>query len=368
MSIQQLRPVFVMAGGTGGHVFPALAVANILRDKGEQVVWLGTHAGLESSVVPKAGFTMEWISISGLRGEGIMPLLKAPLKLINACIQAWKIFRLHRPKAVLGMGGFVSGPGGLVAWLLRVPLFIHEQNSIIGLTNRMLSRLAQKNYVAFPSAAEQLKHHRHVEYVGNPVRIELIDLPPPADRFASRQSDKLNLLVIGGSLGAASLNRVIPQAIALLGEDSKLEVKHQCGQKHLKTCKNEYQTNQVQAEVLAFIDDMKAVYLWADLVICRAGALTIAELAAVGLAAILVPYPYAVDDHQFYNALYLQQSAAARLIRDDELNAQSLADLLQHFQLQRAELLTMAENARVLAKKDAAQIVANGILAGAISD
>jgi UDP-N-acetylglucosamine--N-acetylmuramyl-(pentapeptide) pyrophosphoryl-undecaprenol N-acetylglucosamine transferase len=360
------QPILVMAGGTGGHVFPALAVAENLRNQGEIIVWLGTRAGIESTVVPAANFSIEWLSVQGIRGSSGLSLLLAPFIIMRACWQALNVIRRVRPKAVLGMGGFASGPGGLMAWVMKIPLFLHEQNSVIGLTNRLLYRLATRNYFGFPEAAVNIPRS---EVIGNPVRADLIDLPLPEARLRGRQqqsvNNKMNLLVIGGSLGAANLNRKLPEAIALLDPANRPQVKHQCGNKHNQTCTQNYRSNQVDAEILPFIDDMRAAYAWADLVVCRSGALTIAELAAVGIASILVPYPYAVDNHQFHNACFLRSVNAARIVNDEELTAESLASLLAYFESNRDELITMSVNARQQAKVDAAQILAQGILTGA---
>ena len=355
------KPIMVMAGGTGGHVFPALAVAEVLRKQGETIIWLGTRAGIESTLVPAANFSIEWLNVQGLRGSGGVSLLLAPFKIVRACWQALTILRRVRPKAVLGMGGFASGPGGLMAWVLNTPLYIHEQNSVIGLTNRLLYRLATRNYFGFAEAAVNIPRS---EVIGNPVREDLVDLPLPEVRLRGRVGENLNLLIIGGSLGAASLNRILPETLALLEPANRPQVKHQCGKKHSQSCEQNYRDNKIDAEVLTFIDDMRAAYEWADLVVCRAGALTIAELSAVGIASILIPYPYAVDNHQFHNACSLQTANAARIINEDELNAKLLAALLTHFQNNRNELIDMSVNARQQAKIDAAEILAQGILAG----
>jgi UDP-N-acetylglucosamine--N-acetylmuramyl-(pentapeptide) pyrophosphoryl-undecaprenol N-acetylglucosamine transferase len=358
------KPIVVMAGGTGGHVFPALAVAEYLRSKGETIVWFGTRAGIEARVVPAANFAIEWLSVKGLRGKGLGAMALAPFRLARACWQALITLRRLRPKAVLGMGGFVSGPGGLMAWILNIPLFLHEQNSVIGLTNRLLSRLAKQSYFAFPDAARQIPGS---ECIGNPVRAELAQLDSPEIRLADREHRSMQLLVIGGSLGATALNRILPEAVALLDNSERPVVKHQCGNSHLETCVQQYQNARVEAEVFGFIEDMGEVYEWADLVVCRAGALTITELTAVGLASILVPYPYAVDNHQFYNASYLQRHDAARILVEENLNAETLALQLRYFQKNRSELVSMSVNARSLSQIDATRILAQGILAGAKS-
>lgn len=362
MTVVTKKPILVMAGGTGGHVFPALAVAEHLRDQGETIVWLGTRAGIEATVVPAANFAIEWLSVQGLRGSSAVSLVLAPFKVARACWHAMLILRRLRPKAVLGMGGFASGPGGLMAWVLNMPLFLHEQNSVMGLTNRLLYRLARRNYFGFAKAANNIPRS---EVIGNPVRADLIDLELPETRLAARKNKNLNLLVIGGSLGAASLNRKLPEAIALLNVENRPQVKHQCGRKHSETCEKNYWDNSVDAEVLPFIDDMRAAYEWADLVVCRSGALTIAELAAVGIASILIPYPYAADNHQFHNACFLQSKNAARVINEDDLNSDSLASILTHFQNNRDELIAMSVNARAQASIDATEKLAQGILTGA---
>ncbi len=353
------KPIVIMAGGTGGHVFPALAVAEYLRRDGESVVWLGTRAGIESRVVPAANFAIEWLSVQGLRGKGKVALLLAPFRLVQACWQAYRALLRLRPGAVLGMGGFVAGPGGLMAWVLRIPLIIHEQNSVIGLTNKLLSRIASKAYFAFPAAAARIPGG---ECIGNPVRESLLKLDAPKPRLSQRTGDAINLLVIGGSLGAASLNRVLPQAIAKIDEASRPHIKHQCGKRHLQSCKQNYAEAAVAAEIVDFIEDMAAVYAWADIVICRAGALTISELTAVGIGSILIPYPHAVDNHQFYNACFLAENDAASIVPDEDLNADGLAEMIKAFQSDRNRLISMAVKARELARIDATERLAKGIL------
>jgi len=362
MSREMQKPIMVMAGGTGGHVFPALAVAECLRERGESIVWLGTRAGIEARVVPAADFAIEWLSVQGLRGKGMLSLLLAPLRLLRACWQALGILRRTRPKAVLGMGGFVSGPGGLMAWLLDIPLFVHEQNSIIGLTNRILGRLAVRSYFAFPEAAARMPRG---ECIGNPLRADFADLDDPVQRLEARLDAKLQLLVIGGSLGAAALNRIVPAALACLDREQRPVIRHQCGERHLGDCEQSYRDARIEAEVVQFIEDMHEAYAWADLVICRAGALTIAELAAVGAASILVPFPHAVDDHQYHNARFLEQRQAAQIMLEADLNAEKLALKIQFFQQNRAALVDMARRARECFQANAAERLADGILAGA---
>jgi len=364
MSQKARKPIVVMAGGTGGHVFPALAVAENLRLKGETIVWFGTRTGIEAQVVPAADFTIEWISIQGLRGKGLVTLLVAPFRLIRACWQAFFTLIRLRPKAVLGMGGFVSGPGGLMAWVLNIPLFLHEQNSVLGLTNRLLGRFAKNNYFAFPDASQLMPRS---ECIGNPVRNDLIDMPKPEIRLAGRESNPLNLLVIGGSLGAASLNRLVPEAVSRLDVAERPVIKHQCGNAHVPLCEQQYRSANVQAEVFGFIENMREVYEWADLAICRAGALTITELTAVGMASILIPFPFAVDNHQYQNARFLEQHQAARILLEDDLDGVTLALQLRYFQQNRDTLLEMSIKARSQSKTLATEQLAQGILAGASS-
>jgi UDP-N-acetylglucosamine--N-acetylmuramyl-(pentapeptide) pyrophosphoryl-undecaprenol N-acetylglucosamine transferase len=356
------QPILVMAGGTGGHVFPALAVAENLRARGEQIVWLGTRAGIEARVVPAANIAIEWLNVQGLRGKSLATLLLAPFRILRACWQALRILRRTRPKAVLGMGGFVSGPGGLMAWLLRIPLFLHEQNAIVGLTNRILGRFATRSYVAFPQATRTLAG---AECIGNPVRSGFTRLAPPAERLQARIESPMQLLVIGGSLGAAALNRVVPQALACLEREQRPRVWHQCGERHLDDCRERYAQARVDAEIVSFIDDMPAAFGWADLVVCRAGALTITELCATGLASLLIPFPHAVDNHQYHNALFLQQQDAAQLLAEDELSPESLALKIRFFQQNRARLVEMAQNARARFQADAAERLATDIIAEA---
>ncbi len=361
MSPSTQKPILVMAGGTGGHVFPALAVAENLRRRGEKVVWLGTRAGIEARVVPAADFAIEWLNVQGLRGKGAAALLLAPFRLLRACWQALGILRRNRPKAVLGLGGFAAGPGGLMAWVLRIPLFVHEQNAVVGLTNRILGRVATRSYYAFPAAGDVLPRG---ECIGNPVRAELLDTPPPEGRLRSRIDAPLQLLVIGGSLGAATLNRVVPAAVACIDRVKRPLIRHQCGEKHLADCRQHYAAAGIEAEIVTFIDDMREAYLWADLVVCRAGALTIAELTAVGVAALLVPFPYAVDNHQWHNARYLESHGAAQIMLESKLSVESLALKLQFFQQNREALLQMAGQARALSHPDATDRLAAGVLAG----
>jgi len=348
-------PVLIAAGGTGGHVYPALAVAEELRSRDVPVVWLGTRTGLEARVVPAAGIDIEWVNVVGLRGKSLLHTLVAPLRLLHSLTQAWRIFRRWRPRAVLGMGGFVAGPGGLMALLFRLPLIIHEQNSVAGLTNRLLSRFADKVFTAFPNV---FKMAIGAVRIGNPVRREVEDLAVPMERIQGEQTCRL--LVVGGSLGARKLNETVPDAVARTG--LTMQIRHQTGSAEQVTTQARYTQHQTQAEVVAFIDDMAEAYGWADIMICRAGAMTVSELSAAGLASILVPYPYAVDDHQRGNALWLVQAGAALMIADDELDAQLLADKLEALCRDRQSLLDMAINARALHEPGAAERVADALL------
>jgi UDP-N-acetylglucosamine--N-acetylmuramyl-(pentapeptide) pyrophosphoryl-undecaprenol N-acetylglucosamine transferase len=350
-----VRPVLIMAGGTGGHVFPALAVADELRLRGVPVVWLGTKAGIESRLVPQAGYPIEWMSITGLRGKNVITLLLAPVRLLMACWQALRVLSRSKPCAVLGMGGFASGPGGLMAWLIRKPLLVHEQNAIPGLTNKVLSRLATVVLQAFPGV------FKDAVTTGNPVRQSICDLVKPEQRLQNRRGN-LRLLVIGGSLGAVKLNEIMPQALSQIARSQRPEVIHQTGMKNIESAKNLYKEAGVDARVEAFIDDMPSVYEWADLVICRSGAMTVFELAAAGVASILVPYPHAVDDHQTHNAKYLEAAGAAIIRQQDELTPEWVAEEINDFSANREKLLHMAIAARRLAIPGSAKAIADACL------
>jgi len=354
-----------MAGGTGGHVYPALAVARALQANSREIVWLGTHRGLESRVVPEAGIDMEWISVKGLRRKGVLALIIAPLQLGWALLQSLAVIIRRRPAAVLGMGGFVSGPGGVAAWLTRRPLVIHEQNAAAGMTNRLLARLARVVLQAFPGS---FNSDVSAETVGNPVREDIAAIASPAARYGERHGP-LRLLVLGGSQGALALNRVVPAALAMLDVNARPLVRHQCGERTMQAAKEAYEQNKVDVELLPFIEDMAAVYSWADLVICRAGALTVAELCAAGLPALFVPYPAAVDDHQTANAGPMAAAGAATIIQETDLTPELLADLLREWLQSRVSLLQKAEKARALAQPDALQRITDMCLeqAGAIA-
>jgi len=346
---QTNRPILVMAGGTGGHVYPALAVARALKAREQNIVWLGTHRGLEARVVPAAGIDIEWINVKGLRRKGVVALLVAPLQLAWALLQAIAVILRRRPAAVLGMGGFVSGPGGLAAWLTRRPLVIHEQNAAAGLTNRLLARLARVVLQAFPGS---FNSSIDVETVGNPVREDIAAVAEPVVRYDERQG-RLRLLVLGGSQGALALNQTVPAAIVLLPEDERPLVRHQCGDRTFGIAHTAYAEHDVDVELIPFIDDMAAAYAWADLVVCRSGALTVAELCAVGLPALFVPYPAAVDDHQTANARPMADAGAAVIVDESMLTAEVLAGQLHEWLSSRADLQAKAELARGLAKPNA---------------
>ena len=349
-----MKRVMIMAGGTGGHVMPALAVAECLRAHDVEVLWIGTADGLEAKVVPRAGFELRFIHIKGLRKSGLLRGLTMPFMLGWAMLQALWIMLRRRPDSVLGMGGFVSGPGGLVAALLRRPLVVHEQNAVAGLTNRHLARFAGRVLSGFPTA----RGIPEVTWVGNPVRREIADLPPPEQRLSGR-SGPLRLLVVGGSLGASVFNEHLPELLGRgAASNPPLEVWHQCGLAGAGAIGERYLAAGIGCEVHGFIDNMARAYAWCDLVICRAGAMTIAEVCAAGVAAILVPYPHAVSDHQTANAIYLHSHAAARLVSQQEFILGAWLRWLDEFQRQRGGLIAIAQAARGLARPQAALGVA----------
>jgi len=349
--------VLIMAGGTGGHVFPALAVADELKSRGVGIVWLGTRRGIEAEVVPRAGYDIAYISVTGLRGKGLLGWLLAPAKLLYALSQGVSVMRKIKPSAVLGMGGFVTGPGGLAAWLLRRPLLIHEQNAIAGLTNRLLTPLAKVVMEAFPKA---LGVSRAI-HTGNPVRasigVEQNEELSVETKQQGRVGAGLHMLVVGGSLGATALNEVVPQALSLLASEKRPSVWHQTGKRHIEMAQAHYKKQALSARVEPFIDDMAAAYEWADLVLCRAGALTVSELAIAGVASILVPYPYAVDDHQTANAKFLVDAGAAVLVQQSELTAETLAKLLQD--MDSKKINEMGVLAKKMAMPNATNMVAD---------
>lgn len=342
--------VLIMAGGTGGHVFPALACAREFQARGYSVHWLGTPRGIENELVPQAGLPLHLIQVSGLRGKGLLSLLKAPLQLLRALFQARRVLRELQPVCVLGMGGYVTGPGGLAARLAGVPLIIHEQNAVAGTANRSLRPFASRVCEAFPDTFGASAKRRTT---GNPVREELF-LETPREPLGKRRT---RLLILGGSLGAEPLNKLLPEALALLPAELRPEVFHQTGKQHAEITGERYQTVGVQAEVAPFIQDMAGAYGWADLVVCRAGALTISELAAAGLPSLLLPLPHAIDDHQTRNADYLAKEGAAVLLPQRSTDAATLAAQLTEVLMQPERLNEMARTARRLAKPDATRSV-----------
>ena len=346
-------PVLIMAGGTGGHIFPGLAVAQSLRDRDVPVAWLGATGAMETRLVPAAGIELHTLDIGGLRGKSRMTRLAAPLRLVRALIAALRLVGRLKPRAVIGFGGFASGPGGVAAVLRRVPLIVHEQNRVAGFTNRQLARFARRVLGGFPDALPG------VEWVGNPVRDEIATLPAPAERFAARAGSMPRVLVLGGSLGAKALNDTMPAAIASMPQHARPLVRHQCGRHQEHDTQARYREFEIEAVVEPFIADMAEAYAWADLVICRAGALTLAELAAAGVPSVLVPYPHAVDDHQTRNAEFLVNQGAAETIAQSSLDAQALADRMKALLGDRDRLLAMADAARTCARPNAARIVAD---------
>jgi len=350
----QVKHVLIAAGGTGGHVYPALAVADYLREQDVKVTWVGTEKGLEHRIVPAANIPLEIISISGLRGKGLLNLLFVPLKLIVAVVQVIKIFIRIKPDAVLGMGGFVSGPCGLAAFILRKPLYLHEQNAIPGLTNKVLSYVATTAMQAFPNS---LKTTKNIIVTGNPIRKAISEIAEPDARMSGHK-DNIRLLIVGGSLGAQALNENVPKVLSQIDKELQPTVWHQTGKNKLKTTIENYKKANIEAKVTEFIEDMSEAYEWADLVICRAGALTISELANAGVAAVLVPYPYAVDDHQTANAQYLTNVDAAILVQQEQLISKLKDVMTELLQAGRAKLVDMAKAARKLSKPDATKAVA----------
>ncbi len=351
-----LHPVMILAGGTGGHIFPGLAVAHALRAHGAEVLWLGAEGGMETRLVPQHGIAIDTIAVRGVRGKGLLTLLAAPFKLLSAVNAARQTLRERQPRAVISFGGYAAGPGGLAARLAGIPLIVHEQNRAPGLTNRVLAKFAKRVLSGFPGsfavAGEQV--------VGNPVRAEIAAIAPPAERFAGR-SGSVCMLVLGGSQGARALNAVLPKALRALDAEN-LEVRHQCGEKLLETAQQAYAEAGVSASVEPFIADMAAAYAWADLVVCRAGALTLAELCAAGLGGVLVPFPAAVDDHQTRNAEFLVEHGAAVLVPEGEGFESRMVDALRPLLADAGKRRALADAARKLARPDAAADIADIVL------
>lgn len=344
--MNNLKRVYIMAGGTGGHVFPALATAKALIEQGVQVKWLGTPQGIESDIVPRNHISLFTVAVAGVRGQGIKRLLTAPLKVGAAILAIWKEFRSFKPQVVLGLGGFVTGPGGVAAKLAGVPLIIHEQNAIPGFTNKMLARLSVAVYQAFPTA---FQNSAHTFTIGNPIRREICEILPPSQRFPAR-TGPIKILVLGGSQGAKAINELMPEVLARLDINDRPQVIHQAGKNLIQATQEKYSTLKVAATVTPFLHDMAAAYADADFVVCRSGALTVSELAAVGVGSLLIPFPFAVDDHQTKNAEFLANHGAAVLIQQHDLSVEKLAELLTQLCNDKARLLSMANAARELAQ------------------
>ena len=342
------KTALIMAGGTGGHIFPGLAVAEALREAGWQVHWLGAPGGMEAQLVPPRGFAFEAVQFGGVRGKGLKTLALLPFKLLRAFWQSLLVVRRVNPDVVVGLGGYITFPGGLMASLLGKPLVLHEQNSVAGLANKVLARLADRVFTAFPDVLRQ------AQWVGNPLRTAFTAQPQPAERFAGR-SGPLRVLVVGGSLGAKALNDTVPQALALIPEGERPQVTHQSGAKQIDALRASYAAAGVQATLTPFIDDTATAFAEADLVIARAGASTVTEIAAVGAAALFVPFPFAVDDHQTTNARFLVEQFGGWLLSQAELSAEDLAQRLR--ELSREELLACAQNAYQQRKTNATREV-----------
>jgi UDP-N-acetylglucosamine--N-acetylmuramyl-(pentapeptide) pyrophosphoryl-undecaprenol N-acetylglucosamine transferase len=344
------RTIMIMAGGTGGHIYPGLAVADVLHAQGWKVIWLGVPGSMEADLVPKAGYEMAWVNFSGVRGKGLLRKLALPFNLLRAFGQCLSAMLRHRPDVVLGMGGYVTVPGGLMASLLLRPLVIHEQNSVAGMSNKLLAKFADRVLSGFPDVLPK------AEWIGNPLRDSIAKLPYPGERYAARTSHHLNVLVMGGSLGAQVLNSCMPQALAMMPADARPHVIHQSGRQHFEATQTAYRETRVEADVRPFLDNMAECYSWADLVICRAGALTVSELAAAGVASVLVPYPFAVDDHQTANAAFLVEHGAAVLMPQDKMTPLAMSQLLA--EMTRERVRDMAIAARGVAHPAAAERVA----------
>lgn len=348
------KTLMIMAGGTGGHVFPALAVADYLLERQENVVWLGSAGGMEEGIIGKTSIPFYGISVQGFRGKGLIKQLLAPFKMCSALLQAISIMRKVKPDAVLGMGGFASGPGGLASRLLGIPLLIHEQNSVAGMTNKILAKFAKTVMTAFPKAFDDSVP---VKLLGNPLRAGITQLFYQRSK-AGNEQDRVHLLILGGSLGAQSLNEVVPEAVNMMDEGLRPAIWHQTGKAKDAGVIAAYAAHGIDAKVTEFITDMAEAYRWADFVICRAGALTVSELCVAGLGAILIPYPFAVDDHQTKNAQFMVEGGAAWLLQQSDLRPDVLAEMLSPLFLKKGRLAMLSDAARKLAKVDATEQVA----------
>lgn len=343
------KKIMIVAGGTGGHIFPGIAVADYLKEQGWQVVWLGTSDRMEADVVPRHNIAIRYIDVKGVRGNGLMRLLKAPFMVIKAIWQARKVMKQEKPNVLLGMGGYVTGPAGVAAKLLGIPVLIHEQNAVAGLSNKLLATIANQVMAAFPSAFDK----PNCKIVGNPVRSSV------ANAKVEKNNAHCNLLVVGGSLGAKVFNDQLPDVFKQLASETDIAIRHQTGKGHLAEVTKRYEKLNLNAEVSEFIHDMDKAYAWADIVVCRAGALTVSEIAAAGKMAVFVPFPFAVDDHQTANANYLVKQNAALLIQQKDMSKDSLVDLIKPFVVDKALVNEMAEKAKAAAKLDATRDVAN---------
>lgn len=346
-----IKKVLIIAGGTGGHVMPALSVAEHFRANGIEVHWIGTGQGIEARLVNAAHIPLSYIDIEGLRGHHWLRWLKAPWQIIKAILQAMRVIKREKPNVVLCMGGYVTGPGALAAWLLNVPFVLHEQNAVEGWTNRLLSPFAKRIMVAFPQAFQDKKEK--VVYTGNPVRQAILQVPAPDERWAKLHERRLRILVLGGSLGATILNETVPKTIALFPSDDRPEIWHQTGNRHLAHTQAIYEQHGIEGKVTDFIADMSSAYAWADVIICRSGALTVAEIAAVGVSSILIPFPHAIGDHQTYNARFLSEGSAAILLPQSQLNEKILYQILKELKDDPKKRLAMAKASREFANPQA---------------
>lgn len=354
MKTKGINRVLIIAGGTGGHIFPALAVAEILKSEGIEVYWLGSEVGLEKNLIP-SHFPLICIQAKRLRGKGFIAYIKAPWQLLKSLWQAYQVIKQIKPEVVLAMGGYVCAPGGLAAKLAHIPLVVHEQNAVAGYTNRLLCKLAKVVLAAYPGA---FADKSNAKIIGNPVRTEITQIPPPELRLQGR-GGALRILVLGGSQGARAINRLMMNLVQEFANPKQIEIRHQTGESDFQEVHAHYARLPIKAQAQAFIKNMAEAYEWADLLICRAGALTVAEIAATGVASVLVPFPAAVDDHQWYNAQVLQQAGAAIICREKDLSVSKLSELLENFLQQREILVIMSQKARECAQPHAAAAVAN---------